>query len=268
VIGAAAPENIVSDCLLDVPVDPDRAWLCGWACGTAGRIDLAGELSERWSTGALEPDVLVTHFEGGASRGLERRRGEASELELDPDSLLSSSSVPEPWNDVRAVRRERPSDGLLASWELETVPAGLSGVARAVRVSAASHWLTEAGDPCIRSARIGESSIELVFEDPAYQGFSDLSLELLHSAAARRTFPFWGIVHLEVAVDGERLGVLSVTKQGYHVGSISLPVGRLGPGEHTVRLSLGRSTTTTYRLVHAALRPTEETQRALDRSRR
>ena|GEM_PF-3543763 len=200
-------------------------------------------------------------FDGGLAIGLAERQGVIAEVDPDPDTLLGAA-CDDGWRDAGRVDGElRPvdtaNDGwrLMAGWDFTPPEPGMEGLARAVSLHCAP-WQTDESPArgYLRLGAFGTSEVKLLFEVPDVPGNDAWRLRLHHQIGARRYFPYQGRAALEVHVDhvaGRASDMVADTEAQWR--EFDVPVDRMTPGPHVLRLALGRESTTTYRVFGVVL---------------
>jgi hypothetical protein len=141
-----------------------------------------------------------------------------------------------------------------ASWSFIAGDPWLAGSALSAEGIAVQHAVEPSGESWIRFGRFGESELILRFEVPADPGLEPWPVALKHISGTRDYYPHQGQVVLALTLDGwEVTGRHAAAVPRGWVSRFELPSGRLGVGEHELRIRLHRNTMTTYRLKWVAI---------------
>ncbi len=200
-------------------------------------------------------------FGRGLAAGLDERRGVLADVDPDADTLLGVA-CDDAWRVAGRVEGtlaapDRIADGwrVMAGWCFVPPEPVLEGLAREVALRAAP-WQTDdqPSNGYLRLGNFGTSEVRLVFEVQDDPGVRSWRLRVRDQIGARRYFPYQGRAALELHVDrvaGRASDMLANTEAKWH--DFVIPVDRLSPGQHELRLLLGRQSTTTYRLYDVVL---------------
>jgi hypothetical protein len=241
------------------PLDP-LVW--GRVAGACDEDELVDESARRVAELAgPEKAESASHafFEGIAQSHLELA-GLQPEVDPDPDTLLGVECK-DGWRESVRVEEAPPAGaaepgwGVVASWCFSHDTPELAGTARAAGIRC-TPWQQDGpgGDGYLRLGSFGRSEVRFEFEVPDDPGLGRWRFLVHHQLAARRYLPYLGRAMLLVRVD-ENAGTANdmLTETGMRWQDFPIPVDRLSPGRHVIRLLLEDQSTTTYRLYGARL---------------
>ncbi|HEX5009877.1 MAG TPA: serine/threonine-protein kinase [Planctomycetota bacterium] len=240
-------------------VDP-QAW--GRVAGGCDEDELVDECA--WRVAALgspeNAEGASQAFFDGLSQSRAELAGVQAEVDPDPDTLLGVECK-EGWResvrvaDAPPAAAAEPGWEAVASWCFSHDTPALAGFARAAGIRC-TPWQQDApgGDGYLRLGSFGTSEVRFEFEVPDDPGLRRWRFLVQHQLAARRYLPYLGRAMLLVRVD-ENAGTATdmLTETGMRWQPFPIPVDRLSPGRHVIRLLLEDQSTTTYRVYGARL---------------
>ncbi|TAJ16749.1 MAG: serine/threonine protein kinase [Planctomycetota bacterium] len=253
----------------------DPCWLSdagdlGWASGASLDPALAALALEfvrvQAARDGADRVAEEARFHVHLRRGQEESAGLCAELAPDADTLLGAPASeysplitvlrrdPAPLAELVARYGAHDPSTLpsLGSWEFRATPTQVCGLASSVRAVEAD-WSAESGG-YLRFGRFGRAEAVFEFTLSADDAFSWVDLCLWHQLGARPYYPFFGTVMLDLEIDGNPIGAISVPSIHPALTILRLPHALLSPGTHVVRLRQLETSTTTYRLLWLGLR--------------
>ena len=200
-------------------------------------------------------------FAAGVAESRAELVGVIAEVEPDADTLLGVECQDAWEQTARETDAMDPpgedADGWvgLANWSFAERTPTLTGTARGAGIRCI-RWQQDSqdGSGYLRLGAFGHSEVRFEFEVTGDPGVQRWRFLVNHQLAARRYLPYQGRVMVLVRID-ENAGTTSdmLTETGQHWEEFPIPVDRLPPGPHVIRVLLQEDSTTTYRLYGAQL---------------
>ncbi len=146
------------------------------------------------------------------------------------------------------------SESELAAWRFyQHDPPGLSGAATALATKSI-RLLREGGAPAVLLLGDPGSSEVVLGIEQLPQGEEGWSLRLLGQNSSRSSLPYQGISRIDLFLDGLWVETKSLSHVELLYDSFDIPEMWLNSGQHDLRISLNRESTTPYRLFEVSIR--------------
>lgn len=183
------------------------------------------------------------------------RLGRLTRDEPDPDTHMGAAlaRLASPWDPVACIETAGSFHGRhIAGWSFQHGAPRRSAQARELAARAAQFEVPEETGPGLTFARLGVfgvSGLEFGFEAPPSAVAT--AFELTMQKGIRRRLPRGGTATVDVLLDGVHQHRIEVS--GGSIEQVRLPLGVPTAGPHRIRLELHADSTTTLRIVSAAV---------------